>query len=306
MAYSMMSESPYNFVFGNPVTFNDPLGDRPREVMLDLERNGGGGGGPAMYDWSDNWNEGFGPHQYGQHFMGSGSGNHWSDGDRAGFGMGAGDFINNALHSENGGSWNNGSYHYYTVNEAREVASSYYFENYSYLDYSTANSTTAPTVVLGQRLVAGPGDPSYKEPNLLQSYWNKFKDVYGLNDLPNVGVVIIGRGNEQFSLKPLKDGIIGVWRVGDSKSVMSILDFRTASTVWDTGMGALGVYNEDPRNDWSGSFFDRLYQWNPVPGNSSLYFNVGDPRLQEYYYEYQYDNRLGKHLMTPTTIKIGQ
>jgi hypothetical protein len=52
-------------------------------VMLDLERNGGGGGGPAMYDWSDNWNEGFGPHQYGQHFMGPSSSNHWSDGYRS-------------------------------------------------------------------------------------------------------------------------------------------------------------------------------------------------------------------------------
>src|SRR3546814_18152322 len=69
------------------------------------------------------------------------------------------------------------------------------------------------------------------------AFWNKWAEVLGIDGLPNVGVVIIGRGDEQFAIKSLKDGIVGVWKVGDAKSVMSILVFRTANKVWAIGMG---------------------------------------------------------------------
>src|SRR5688572_14847274 len=62
-------------------------------------------------------------------------------------------------------------------------------------------------------------DPPYKLPNPWQAYKNKFKDLFG-SKLPNVGVVFIGRGNEQFALKTLKDGYIGVWKIGDPGSIM--------------------------------------------------------------------------------------
>ena len=47
--------------------------------MRDLEMSGGGAG-YQMYDYSDSWGQGFGNNLYGQHRIGPGSGNYWSNG----------------------------------------------------------------------------------------------------------------------------------------------------------------------------------------------------------------------------------
>jgi hypothetical protein len=60
----------------------------------------------------------------------------------------------------------------------------------------------------------------------------------------------------------LSDGeIVGVLNLNDNSNVLSVLGFLTASGVQDAGLGAIGIYEEDPRNKYFGSFFDRLYLW---------------------------------------------
>ncbi|MDH5250949.1 MAG: hypothetical protein OEW40_18295 [Cyclobacteriaceae bacterium] len=43
MAYASSSHTPYNFAFNDPVFYNDPNGDYPQEVAIDMERSGGSG-----------------------------------------------------------------------------------------------------------------------------------------------------------------------------------------------------------------------------------------------------------------------
>ncbi len=72
LAHQSSSFTPYNYAFNNPVMFNDPMGDYPRAVQIEMERiarSGGGYNGPATYDPRAG-------------FRGPGSGYHWSDGYR--------------------------------------------------------------------------------------------------------------------------------------------------------------------------------------------------------------------------------
>jgi hypothetical protein len=235
-------------------------------------------------------------------------------GGGGGGGMSLSAFARTAWRSPNGGTWSSGHASFFGSSDEGFAAGINY--NFAHNSWSSVQGGLEGSMERYYHLTNKPdfssdpasvtarvsGDPPYKLPNPWQAYVNKWRQILG--KMPNAGVVIIGRGSEEFALKTLKDGNIGVWKVGDPNSIMSILDFRTAGTVWDTGMGALGLYNEDPRNDWTGSFFDRLYQWNPAPGKPGLYFNVGDERFYEYYYKYEYNKALGKHTMVPTTIKF--
>lgn len=115
------SYSPYHYAYNNPVLFNDPLGDRPEEVMRDLEKYGGGGHSYQMYDYSDSWGQGFGNNQYGQHFV---SGSQYYGGM-----MSATAFYQKAM-SGHGGYWENGKATMYQYD--REAEKYFDFEQYTH------------------------------------------------------------------------------------------------------------------------------------------------------------------------------
>ncbi|HEY9045038.1 MAG TPA: RHS repeat-associated core domain-containing protein [Ohtaekwangia sp.] len=150
----------------------------------------------------------------------------------------------------------------------------------------------------------GPDDP----PTLTEawnSYWWNLSDMLGLhNDIHNgPGIIIIGRGNEQFALKKLGEGKYGVWDLNDPKHIMNILNFTTASNILDAGFGAIGVFEEDPRNLYYGSWLPsaRIYVWREVPGHPGLYRYLGpNKKFQGKLFKYEYKD--GIHTMTPTSI----
>ena len=113
LAYASSSHTPYSYAFNDPVFYNDPMGDYPREVAIRMGINRRGGGCYAC-GAGDGFSDG-------GMFGGSGESKPWY---RVNYGswipagggstMSAGSFINSALNSSYGGSWSNdGSYSFY-------------------------------------------------------------------------------------------------------------------------------------------------------------------------------------------------
>lgn len=64
--------------------------------------------------------------------------------------------------------------------------------------------------------------------------------VLGINKLRNAeipGIIIVGRGDEQFALRRMGRGRVGVVDVNDKNSIIQILDLRAANTLIETGLG---------------------------------------------------------------------
>ena len=109
-------------------------------------------------------------------------------------------------------------------------------------------------------------------------------------------------GNIEYSQK--QGEVDGVLDFNDPNNLLKILDYLTVESLIGAGFGAIGIYDEDPRNHWTGNFFDRLHEWEPGIGDAEgLYWNTyGDERFKDYYYRYTYDPEYG-HIMKPTTTK---
>jgi RHS repeat-associated protein len=75
LAHASSSHTPYTYAFNDPVFYNDPNGDYPQEVALDMERSGGSGQAIQTFPGDDNFASGGNPYR-----IGPGSGNHWTDG----------------------------------------------------------------------------------------------------------------------------------------------------------------------------------------------------------------------------------
>jgi len=128
--YAMLynSSTSYNYALNNPTNLNDPTEGYTAEWQTEQEQlaaasNGGGGwsldfNGKPMVSAPFSWGMAEGS------IAGTpGSGNHYSDRTRSGFGMLAGEFIDQALASQNGGTWSNDTHHYYSDSESRSVIS---------------------------------------------------------------------------------------------------------------------------------------------------------------------------------------
>ena len=144
------------------------------------------------------------------------------------------------------------------------------------------------------------GDPWYKI--AWNAYWGKWADVLRINEVKMPGIIIIGKGGEEFGLKDVGDGKIGVLDMSDPNNIIAVLDFTTADQVWDTGHGAVGLYYDNPLNDWYGHFFDRVPVWMESTKYPGMYWNTtGDLNFKgQLYVPKETDN--GSHIMYPTGI----
>ena len=104
-------------------------------------------------------------------------------------------------------------------------------------------------------------------------------------------------------MKNVGKGRIGVWKIGDPNAVMTILDLTTLGNVFETGAGAVGIFSEDPRNQFTGNFFNSHDIWHEMPGQPGYYWAAHDDRFsQDVLYTHQYDDKTQSHIMRPSTI----
>lgn len=124
--------------------------------------------------------------------------------------------------------------------------------------------------------------------------------VNKLRDAEMPGIIIVGRGDEQFALKRMGRGQVGVVDVNDKNGIMQILDLRTANTLIETGLGGVGLYYDNPLNEWYGAFFDRVPVWMESQTHPGLYWNTaGDPGFNlDVLYRHKVEE--GFHIMEPT------
>lgn len=143
----------------------------------------------------------------------------------------------------------------------------------------------------------------------LKTGWKHFgqmwKKLIGADKIPKIQdiaqIIIVGSGNEQFGLKNMGNGRIGVWDLNDDNSVMRILEFTISDNLLDVGTQAVGIFYENPLNEWHGNFFDRTMDWVPSERYPGHYFNTThNPKYQGYYFTHDYAG--GIHTMTKTTI----
>jgi RHS repeat-associated protein len=311
---AVSEQATYQYAGNNPVYFNDPMGTTKSATPQDM------GFGGKIYYRSDSywagWNTSIGEDPFDDTARPR-SGHHWADG------MGLSDW------KANGGSQiyrsaleagyeDIGGHLYHIgidgsisrlVTEGRGAG---HYELKVWWDGTTVQTEMvwAPVedVVPGIRQVTegedveqqvGPGDPYNGYSEAWHAYWNKWREIFGTNNLPSI--VIVGRGNEQFALKMMRDGKVGVWNLNDKNSVMTILDFTTYGLVWESPFGIVGLYYDNPLNDWYGNFFDRVPVWMESRSHPGLYWNTtGDHNFKGQLYRHQLLD--GNHIMSPTGI----
>jgi RHS repeat-associated protein len=183
MLYS--SSTPYNYSLNNPTNLNDPTGAYTTEWQTEQEQlaaatNGGGGwsfdfSGKPMISAPFSWGMADGS------MAGTpGSGNHYSDKSFNGFGKSAGEFIDQALASQNGGTWSNGTHHFYTNLESRYAISTLGYWEGVVRGFYEADGTVG--IEQGKRFVLFEQDPNEFEivnKKYLSSFYNQFVIVTG-------------------------------------------------------------------------------------------------------------------------------
>jgi hypothetical protein len=140
-----------------------------------------------------------------------------------------------------------------------------------------------------------------------RSYWRGFASMLGIdldkrNKIP--GVIWIGKGMEQFSLRKLEDGRLGVINLNDPNNILRILDFTSGSNELDAVQKVVGLYEDDPRNNWRrDGFLNRSFEYFKATNTEqdNYYIRAWD-ELDEngQFYYYEFEEKEGAYLMQRT------
>lgn len=268
------STTTYNYALNSPVMMNDPSGGQVDATGLTNSQLRG------LYlasRWQSN----------------SGDFADWASDNVTGTSLDGGYFG-----SMSGGRWGLFEYEYTYTDRDGEVTKWYEYQR------EWVNDPTDP--------------PTYRKPtfgiHLLEAMDVIGEKLFGIKPknrrLPSkklqdyLQILIIGKngGTEQFAMRKMGNGRLGIWKVGDPESSMTILDLTIAGSLHDTAAGAMGIFLEDPRNLTEDRFFAPDLVWHEMPGMKGYYY-THDPRFSnEFYYKHDYSPELG-HRMVPSNIK---
>ena len=141
------------------------------------------------------------------------------------------------------------------------------------------------------------------------TYWWHFADFLGIKHHYSPQIIILGGGLEDFSLRRVGKGRIGIVDLKDPKGIMKILDIRAGDKLLDAGGSAIELLYSDPRREWRWHNGIRSSDWGKDvdvsrEGRPDRFWYMWDDGKypQGIYYEHQVID--GFHVMVPLNVKF--